>query len=92
MPRSIPVYDGDMFGREAILNARAVDDLIRETAPVVWLARENIAIIGRYSRVVAGLTDWQSFSSRSRPWTTRIRHGEAFSLPTIHHVTPNCAK
>lgn len=68
MPRSIPVYDGDMFGREAILNARAVDDLIRETAPVVWLARENIAIIGRYSRVVAGLTDWQSFSSRSRPW------------------------
>jgi 4-methoxybenzoate monooxygenase (O-demethylating) len=68
MPNGIPVYAGDMFGREAILDARATDDAIREMAPVVWLARENIAIIGRYSHVVAGLNDWQAFSSRSRPW------------------------
>jgi 4-methoxybenzoate monooxygenase (O-demethylating) len=68
MAQEIPVYDGDMWGREAVLNARAVDDEIREMAPVVWLARENIAIIGRHSHVTAGLTDWQSFSNRSRPW------------------------
>jgi 4-methoxybenzoate monooxygenase (O-demethylating) len=68
MAQQIPVYEGDMFGREAVLNARAVDDTIREMAPVVWLARENIAIIGRHQHVAAGLTDWQSFSNRSRPW------------------------
>jgi len=77
MPNNIPVYDGDMFGREAILNARATDDAVREMAPVVWLARENIAIVGRFDHVVAGLTDWRSFSSRSRPWDdpTSARRG-----------------
>jgi cytochrome P450 len=68
MPNGIPVYDGDMFGRDAVLNSRATDDAIRELAPVVWLERENIAIIGRYGDVAAGLTDWQAFSNRSRPW------------------------
>lgn len=68
MAKEIPVYDGDMWGREAILNSRATDDKIRELAPVVWLSRENIAIMGRYNEVAGGLTDWQSFSNRSRPW------------------------
>jgi cytochrome P450 len=68
MIKSIPVYDGDMWGRDAVLSARATDDEIRERAPVVWLSRENIAIMGRYEQVAAGLTDWQSFSNRSRPW------------------------
>ncbi|MGH7076080.1 MAG: cytochrome P450 [Stellaceae bacterium] len=68
MAQEIPVYDGDMWGRDAVLNARAVDDQLREMAPVVWLARDNMAIMGRYSQVTAGLTDWQSFSNRSRPW------------------------
>jgi hypothetical protein len=68
MAKDIPIYDGDMWGRDAVLNARATDDAIREMAPVVWLARENIAIVGRHSHVTAGLSDWQSFSSRSRPW------------------------
>ncbi|HEX4111299.1 MAG TPA: cytochrome P450 [Stellaceae bacterium] len=68
MAKDIPVYDGDMWGRDAVLSARAVDDDIRERAPVVWLSRENIAIMGRYEQVAAGLTDWQSFSNRSRPW------------------------
>jgi len=68
MAKDIPVYDGDMWGRDAILSARATDDEIRELAPVVWLSRENIAILGRYDEVAAGLTDWQSFSNHSRPW------------------------
>ncbi len=68
MSGSLPVYEGDMFGRDAVLNARATDDGIRELAPVVWLARENIAILGRHEHVAAGLMDWQSFSNRSRPW------------------------
>ena len=49
-------------------NARAVDDRLREFAPVVKLPRENITMLARYEHVAAGLKDWQSFSSTSRPW------------------------
>ncbi len=63
-----PVCNDDVFGREAVRNARAVDDALRELAPVVKLARENITVIARYEHVSKGLTDWRSFSSTSRPW------------------------
>jgi cytochrome P450 len=64
----IPVLDDDLFGRESVRHARAVDDRVREMAPAVRLAREDIVVIGRFSHVSAALSDWRSFSSRSRPW------------------------
>jgi len=64
----IPVLDEDIFSRESVRDARAVDDRVRELAPVVRLGREDIVVIGRFSHVSAGLADWRSFSSRSRPW------------------------
>ena len=63
-----PVSHDDVFGSEAVRNARAVDDALRELSPVVKLARENITLITRYDPVAAGLKDWQAFSSKSRPW------------------------
>jgi cytochrome P450 len=63
-----PVSHDDVFGGTAVRNARAVDDGLRELGPVVKLARENITLITRYDPVAAGLRDWQSFSSKSRPW------------------------
>jgi cytochrome P450 len=68
MTREIPNSDEDIFGRDAVRNARAVDDRLREMAPVVRLGRENITMLARYEHVAAGLKDWRSFSSRSRPW------------------------
>ena len=68
MTMQIPVYDEDMFDQAAVRNARAVDDAIRELAPVVKLARENITILGRFEHVSNGLRDWHTFSSTSRPW------------------------
>jgi 4-methoxybenzoate monooxygenase (O-demethylating) len=62
------VYDADLFNAEAVRNARAVDDHLRELAPVVKLTRENISMIARYDHVSAGLRDWKTFSSTSRPW------------------------
>jgi 4-methoxybenzoate monooxygenase (O-demethylating) len=62
------VSNEDIFGAEAVRNARAVDDRLRELAPAVKLTRENITVIGRYEPVAAGLKDWKTFSSRSRPW------------------------
>jgi cytochrome P450 len=62
------VYDADLFNAEAVRNARAVDDNLRELAPVVKLSRENITMIARYEHVSMGLRDWKAFSSTSRPW------------------------
>jgi cytochrome P450 len=58
----------DLFNAAAVRDARAVDDRTRELAPVVKLARENITLLGRYEHVAAGLRDWKTFSSTSRPW------------------------
>jgi cytochrome P450 len=68
MANGLPSIDEDVFSRVAVLDARAVDDRLRELAPVVWLNRENIAMLGRWEHVSAGLRDWESFSNTSRPW------------------------
>ena len=68
MTLSTPVCHDDIFSREAVRNARAVDDALREMGPVVKLARENITMVARYQHVSEGLKDWQAFSSKSRPW------------------------
>jgi cytochrome P450 len=68
MSTPIPTTDIDMFSAESVRNARAVDDRIREMAPVVFLGRENIVMLGRYENVSKGLVDWRAFSSTSRPW------------------------
>src|SRR4029453_17015870 len=62
------VSNDDLFSAAAVRNARAVDDALRETAPVVKLARENITMLARYEHVAKGLSDWKTFSSTSRPW------------------------
>src|ERR1700722_1273269 len=68
MPKAIPEFDTDPFSRESVMNARAIDDRLRELAPVVRLPRENITMLARHEHVAAGLKDWKSFSSTSRPW------------------------
>lgn len=68
MPESIPILDEDLFSRESVRHARAVDDRVRELAPVVRLAREDIVVMGRFDEVSSALSDWRAFSSTSRPW------------------------
>src|SRR5262245_16561449 len=68
MPSPTPVLHDDIFSTESVCNARAVDDAVRELAPVVKLARENITMVARHQHVSEGLRDWQAFSSKSRPW------------------------
>lgn len=65
---NIAVCDEDIFSHEAVRNARAVDDRLRELAPAVKLTRENITMLGRYEHVSEGLRDWRTYSSTSRPW------------------------
>ncbi|MDB6044554.1 MAG: bioI [Gammaproteobacteria bacterium] len=68
MSTAVYVSHDDLFNAASVRDARAVDDKIRELAPVVKLARENITVLGRYEHVAAGLRDWRTFSSTSRPW------------------------
>jgi cytochrome P450 len=68
MATPIPEFDTDLFSRESVRNARAVDDRLRELAPVVRLPGEKISMIARFEHVSAGLKDWKTFSSTSRPW------------------------
>jgi len=68
MSKPIPEYSVDIFSRESIRNANAVDDRLREFAPAVRLPGEDIVMLARYEHVAAGLKDWKTFSSTSRPW------------------------
>ena len=67
MAKEIPLFPYDIFTPDAVRNARAVDDEVREFAPVVMLA-DGTAMLGRHEHVSKGLLDWQTFSSASRPW------------------------
>ncbi|MEO6151569.1 MAG: cytochrome P450 [Croceibacterium sp.] len=63
----IPDYPLDIFTPAAVIDARAVDDALREFAPVVRLA-DGTVMLGRHEHVSAGLLDWKAFSSTGRPW------------------------
>jgi cytochrome P450 len=65
--KEIPEYPLDIFTPDAVRDARAVDDALREFAPVVRLA-DGTHMLGRHEHVSAGLLDWKAFSSTSRPW------------------------
>jgi cytochrome P450 len=65
--QAIPDYKVDLFSHESVRNARAVDDTLREFSPVVRLA-DGTVMITRHADVIAGLGDWQTYSSKSRPW------------------------
>jgi len=67
MTREIPDYPLDIFTHDAVRDARAVDDALREFSPAVRLA-DGTVMIGRHEHVAPGLMDWKSFSSTSRPW------------------------
>ena len=67
MTKPIPEYELDIFTPACVIDARAVDDALREFAPVVRLA-DGTVMLGRHEHVAAGLLDWKAFSSASRPW------------------------
>ena len=67
MAREIPDYPLDIFTHDAVRNANEIDDALREFSPAVKLA-DGTVMIGRHEHVAAGLMDWKSFSSTSRPW------------------------
>ncbi|MEN9704406.1 MAG: hypothetical protein RLZZ393_285 [Pseudomonadota bacterium] len=68
MSKPIPEFDTDIFSHESVRDARAVDDRLRELAPVVKLPGEDVVMLARFEHASAGLKDWKTYSSTSRPW------------------------
>ncbi|MET0280007.1 MAG: cytochrome P450 [Steroidobacteraceae bacterium] len=68
MTTAIPEYDVDIFSHDSVRRANEVDDRLREFAPVVRLPGEDAVMLARFEHVSAGLKDWRSYSSTSRPW------------------------
>ncbi len=66
--KSIPEFDIDIFSKASVRNANAIDDRLREFAPVVQLPGEDIVMLARFEQVSSGLKDWRTYSSTSRPW------------------------
>jgi 4-methoxybenzoate monooxygenase (O-demethylating) len=66
--KAIPEFGKDIFTHDAVRNANAVDDELREFAPVVKLPGEDVVMLARFEQVSAGLKDWRTYSSTSRPW------------------------
>jgi cytochrome P450 len=66
----IPQYPVDIFSRDSVRQARAVDDALREFSPVVRL-QDGTVMIARHASVTSGLADWRTYSSTSRPWHDR---------------------
>lgn len=50
-----PIYRGDLFGREALLDPFPHADVIREMAPVVRLTNPDVLVLGRYDDVRTAL-------------------------------------
>ena len=67
MSNPIPQYPIDIFSRESVRHARAVDDALREFSPAARL-QDGTVMIARHASVTSGLADWKTFSSTSRPW------------------------
>src|SRR5579871_2808311 len=67
MGNPVPSYPVDIFSRESVRNARVVDDALREFSPAARL-QDGTVMITRHAGVAAGLGDWKTFSSTSRPW------------------------
>jgi cytochrome P450 len=58
-----PVYEGSLFSDEAITEPYTRYREIRDLAPVVWLASEEVYATGRYDEVRTALADHETFIS-----------------------------
>jgi cytochrome P450 len=78
MTADTPVSDVDMYSPEAIRDMHACDAQLREQAPVVYLSKYNIWATGRHEHVREVMRDYETYSSKSRPF-----HDPATVRPVI---------
>lgn len=62
---SAPVYDGDFWSDDVILDPYPVYRQLRDLGPVVWMARHNAFAFTHHDTVKRGLLDAATYSSAS---------------------------
>ncbi|WP_194921974.1 cytochrome P450 [Novosphingobium sp. NBM11] len=80
---SAPTLDFDLFSADAMAAPDQYDDLVRETAPAVYLARHGVWAVGRHADVHAVFSDWETFSSASGTGFTNIRKQGNWRQPSL---------
>jgi cytochrome P450 len=58
-----PAFEEDLWADNVLADPYPTYRTLRDLGPVVWLAKQDIAVLPRYTEVRAALTDWKSFTS-----------------------------
>lgn len=80
---SAPTLDFDLFSTDVMSQPDHYDQLVRETAPAVYLSRHKLWAVGRHSDVHAVFGDWETYSSASGTGFTNIRKQENWRKPSL---------
>lgn len=80
---SAPTLDFDLFDTDVMSQPDHYDQLVRETAPAVYLARHGVWAVGGHTDVHAVFGDFQTYSSASGTGFTNIRKQENWRKPSL---------
>lgn len=84
-----PVFDEDPFAGDTLIDPRAVQDAMREMAPVVWLPKYQTYAVARHEDVRTVLTDHTRFTAQGGVGMSDIRKPGAWRTPSpITEVDP----
>lgn len=84
-----PVFDGDPFTTDTLRDPRAVQDAMRELAPVVWLSKYETYAVARHEEVRTVLTDYTRFTAQGGVGMSDIRKPGAWRTASpITEVDP----
>ena len=88
-PSAVPVYRPDIYARSAILDPYPHYRALRELGPVVWLARQRLYALPRYTECKATLRDDGLFLSghgvAANPLTNRLSRGTTLNSDGADH-------
>jgi cytochrome P450 len=83
-PLAPPVSDLDPYAIDTLLSPGRFQTALRDTGPVVYLARYGVYAVGRYREAAHVLSDWAHFSNAAGIGIQDIRKpGENFRIPSV---------
>ncbi|AGB22737.1 cytochrome P450 [Mycobacterium sp. JS623] len=88
-PAGIPVYTADIYSVDAIIDPYPHYQRMRDLGPVVWLAKQKVYALPRYTECKTVLRDDKTFLSGSgvglNPVTNRLARGTTLNSDGTEH-------
>jgi cytochrome P450 len=85
----VPVYQPDIYANDAIIDPHLHYTRLRQLGPVVWLSRQQVYALSRYSECKAVLRDDETFVSGRgvalNPIANRLSRGTTLSSDGAEH-------